>query len=144
MLPTPQVPYPTLIPSRSSEPSASQSLGKAGESCSIRGDHAATPSPASPPNTPASLGSPGHRGQAGGPRPETVYPQGHMESPNTITPQEAEPLKRASGWALSDPARLHPHKRGCLETQTHMEEFHRPAEERCLRRSQPNPADPWI
>lgn len=43
------------------ELSASQSLGQAGESCSIRGDHTATPSPASPPNAPASLGSPGHR-----------------------------------------------------------------------------------
>ena len=78
----------------------------------------ATPSPASPPNASASLGSPGQRA-AWWPKAGNCVPQGHMESPNTITPQEAEPLKRASGWALSDPARLHPHKRGRLATHTH-------------------------
>ena len=90
-----------------------------------------TPSPASPSNVPASLGSPGHRGQPGGPRAAAVCPQVHMESPNTVTARKAEPFKReqintrVSGWALSDPARLHHHKRGRLATRTHMEEFHR-------------------
>lgn len=116
-----------------------------------------TPSPASLSNAPASLGSPGHRGEPGGQRAAAACPQVHMESPNTVTARKAEPFKRGqvntrvSGWAMSDPARLHHHKRGRLATQTHVEEFHREkvavhrsAEERCLRRNQPNPADTWI